>query len=144
MKTFSIRGIRQLIGSTLLVGTMMLPTVGMAMTSSPGEKQNGVILEEAGQLASGDLILESDNSLYDMYEFYGEAGQTVVISMFSAEFDTYLGLLGPDGSVVAENDDANGSTDSEIVVTLSSSGTYTVVANAYDETGRGNYYLVVE
>lgn len=144
MKRFASRGIRHLIGSTLLVGTMMIPTVGMAMTLSPGEKQSGVILEESGELATGDLVLESDNSLYDTYEFYGEQGQTVTISMTSGEFDTYLGLLGPDGSVVAENDDSNGTTDSEIVITLPSSGTYTIVANAYDSSGQGSYYLVVE
>lgn len=144
MKRFSGRGIRNLIGSTLLVGTMMIPTVGVAMTQSPGEKQNGVILEETGQLAAGDFVLESDNSLYDVYEFSGEQGQTVVITMTSDEFDTYLGLLGPSGEVVAENDDSNGTTDSEIVVTLPTSGTYTVIANAYDQTGRGSYSLIVE
>jgi serine protease Do len=116
----------------------------MATTLSAGEKQSGAILAENGELASGDLILDVDNSLYDVYEFNGEQGQTVVITMTSDEFDTYLGLLGPDGTVVAENDDSNGTTDSQISVQLPSSGTYTVIANAYDDTGRGSYYLVVE
>ncbi|MEO1148066.1 MAG: PPC domain-containing protein, partial [Cyanobacteria bacterium J06638_22] len=136
MKRFSGRGIRNLIGSALLVGTIMIPTVGMAATLSAGEKQSDAILAESGELSPGDLILEVDNSLYDVYEFSGQQGQTVVISMTSDDFDTYLGLLGPDGSVVAENDDSNGTTDSQITVALPSSGTYTVIANSYDDTGR--------
>ena len=116
----------------------------LAATLSAGEKQSGAILAESGELSAGDFVLEVDNSLYDVYEFSGQQGQTVVISMTSDDFDTYLGLLGPDGSVVAENDDSNGTTDSQITVSLPSSGTYTVIANSYDDTGRGSYYLVVE
>jgi serine protease Do len=58
--------------------------------------------------------------------------------------DTYLKLLGPDGYVIAEDDDGGGDTNSKIYISsLPSSGTYTIVAGGYDG-GTGSYQLTLE
>jgi hypothetical protein len=43
----------------------------------------------------------------DRYTFTGAAGQLVALSLNSAAFDPYLYLIGPDGAVLAEDDDGS-------------------------------------
>ncbi len=68
-----------------------------------------------GALASSDCVAvapagepERTSAFTDLYTFTGRAGQRVRIEMTgtgSPKLDTYLYLFGPDGSVVAQNDD---------------------------------------
>jgi len=111
-------------------------------------QQVGVILQEEGTLGPDSQVLREDGSLYEEYTFQGQQGQTVTISMTSTEFDTYLILFDPSGQVLEQNDDicdtsSQECTNSEIVIELPSDGTYTILANAYDNTGRGRYTLTV-
>jgi Bacterial pre-peptidase C-terminal domain len=106
--------------------------------------QTAPILQEQGALEEGDQVLTSDGSLYDVYTFEGKAGQAIVVSLESDDFDTYLAIVDPGQQVIAENDDVS-ETDrnSNITVTLPSDGTYTVVANGFDRTSRGQYSLSI-
>ncbi len=116
---------------------------GNAVPSSPSTAA-GVLLREQGQLDINSPVLQDDNSLYQDYSFQGTGGQTVTITMESNDFDTYLILLDSDGQVIQQNDDATpNSTNSVITVTLPQSGTYRVIANAYDRNGRGRYILTI-
>ncbi|MEM6426693.1 MAG: pre-peptidase C-terminal domain-containing protein [Cyanobacteria bacterium P01_H01_bin.119] len=76
----------------------------------------------------------------DQYRFEGSSGQTVSISMTSEDFDPLLVLLGPDGEEVAMNDDFGGTLNSNIVFTLPTTGTYTVIARSF--SGQGGDYAV--
>ena len=101
------------------------------------------LIEIEGVLELGDETL-SDGSLYDLYPFDAEADQTITIEMTSDEFDTYLLLVDADGQTIGENDDiSEDNTNSTITITLPETGTYRVVANAFDSTGQGNYSLTV-
>lgn len=101
------------------------------------------ILQEQGRLTNRSSRLR-DGSRYNLYEFSGEAGQEVRIQLDSSDFDTYLILIGPDDQPLAENDDrTSGDTNSELVLTLPATGTYRVVANAFDSRGRGDYQVAV-
>lgn len=115
--------------------------------SHPNQQTNigrSLILQEQGVLASGDSVLASDNSLYDQYTFQGSAGQTVTITVESAEFDTYVAIITPDGKLLAENDDINQSNkNAGLTVTLPSNGTYRVIVNGYDNNSRGRYAVSV-
>ncbi|MGF1492063.1 MAG: DVUA0089 family protein [Microcoleaceae cyanobacterium] len=117
----------------------------MARQSLPPEsRSNGFILEERGTLNSTDAVLPYDGSLYDEYTFTGEVGQPVTIQLESGDFDPYLALFGPNGRLVAENDDSSRvDKNAAIRVTLPMAGDYRVVVNAYDSTGRGQYLLTV-
>jgi len=89
-------------------------------------------------------VLSSDGSLYDEHTLDGVAGQTVTITLESPDFDTYLFLIGPDGNVVAENDDISAENlNSELTVTLEADGVYTIVANGFDAQSQGAYTLTV-
>ena len=76
----------------------------------------------------------------DDYTLVLRAGQTVTVRMTSSAFDTYLVvLLG--GAVVVENDDAGSTRASEVTLTASAAGTYTVRATAWAVTATGDYTL---
>jgi hypothetical protein len=102
-----------------------------------------------GMLSASDCVL-SDGSFYDAYTFSGTAGQQIVISMSSSDFDTYLILLGPDGALVASNDDSipNFTTNSRIpassgFLSLPATGTYTILANSFAANETGSYSLTL-
>jgi hypothetical protein len=98
-----------------------------------------------GALSTTDCKL-SDSSYYDGYTFNASSGQQVVLTMSSTTFDTFLFLLGPNGSVLMTNDDGGSGTNSRIppgsdAFTLPSTGTYTVFANSLRPNTFGSYTL---
>ncbi|MGH9367731.1 MAG: PPC domain-containing protein, partial [Thermoanaerobaculia bacterium] len=72
-------------------------------------------------------------------QFAGTAGTTVTIDASSSAFDTVLFLLDPTPNVVALNDDFNSSTDSRIVFTLTSTGTWSIAVNSIGAADFGPY-----
>ncbi len=80
------------------------------------------------------------------YSFAGVAGQQIAVQLSSSAFDTYLYLVRPDGTVLAEDDDSGGATNSRIpagtgLITLPSTGTYLIEATAFDATATGAFTL---
>ena len=105
-----------------------------------------------GQTVNGNLTTNDcpadDGTFYDVYSFSGTAGQRISISMSSNEFDTFLILNRPDGSVLRVDDDSGGGTNSRIppngFLTLPVNGTYTIYANAFDSSDTtGAYTLLI-
>jgi CHAT domain-containing protein/Tfp pilus assembly protein PilF len=119
----------------LVGGLVSVPALTWAQAQAP-------ILEVEGTLEPGDAQV-SDGSFYDEYSFQGEAGQAIIIRLESTVFDTYLWLLDAEGNSLVQNDDAGGTTNSQIAIVLPATGTYQVRANAYDASGQGNYRLVI-
>lgn len=116
-----------------------LPAAQTKQTTDDGD----VILDVAGRLEKGDELL-NDNTLYDRYTFEGEAGQAVVLTLTSADFDTYLILQNSVGENLFTNDDINNAdTNSAIVLVLPETGSYQVLANALYEGEGGNYQLSI-
>ena len=86
----------------------------------------------------------------DRYSFNGNAGQRVSITMnvTSGALDPYIYLIGPDGYVVAQDDDGNGGINSRIpfgtaTLTLPDTGTYIVEATSFARAQAGSYTLTV-
>lgn len=105
-----------------------------------------------GQTVNGNLTTNDcpadDGTFYDVYSFSATAGQRIAISMSSGDFDTFLFLNRPDGSLLAFNDDGGGGTNSRIpsngFITLPATGTYTIWANAFDPDDTiGAYSLLI-
>jgi hypothetical protein len=99
-----------------------------------------------GRLAPGDPSLP-DGSRYRMYRYGGRAGDRIVITLRSREFDTYLswgrmtgGVLRVEGS----DDDSGGGTDSELRVTVGAAGEYAIRVGSYAPDEFGAYILVVQ
>jgi hypothetical protein len=97
------------------------------------------------QIASADSIavgstvsgLITNASPARVYTFDAAAGSSVNISLQAqtGSLDTYLVLLGPDSTPVADNDDRDETTtDSAISRTLAADGTYTIIATRYGLT----------
>ena len=104
-----------------------------------------------GSIATGDTVLQTDNSLYDAYPFKAAEGMTITATMTSTEFDTYLHLIDSQGNQIAQNDDdatmgagpGGAQTNSKIVFTAPSTGDYQIYANAFRAGETGNYTLTI-
>jgi hypothetical protein len=113
-----------------------------------------------GSLTNGDCVspvpksgnTQPDGSLADEYTFNGTAGQQITVSMSSTAFDTYLYLLRPDGTVLAQNDDVDPSSNppnqnSRIppngFIVLPFSGTFSILASSFAPEARGAYTLTL-
>ena len=100
-----------------------------------------------GALASTDCRFPTGGDRFaDAYTFSGTAGQQVTIAMSSGAFDTFLHLIGPNGSVLTTDDDGGGGTNSRIPAstgffTLPSTGTYTIQATSFSANTSGIYSL---
>jgi hypothetical protein len=105
-----------------------------------------------GQAVSGTL---NDDNTLDVWGWQGEAGQGVTITMRAASnesiLDTRLSLLGPDGEILAENDDHG--TDREDLMffdsliagfTLPADGEYRIIATWLTPVQDGAYELSLE
>lgn len=82
------------------------------------------------------------------YTFNATAGTTVNINMVaqSGSLDTYVALLGPDGTVLDTNDDAVDTTNSSLTYTIAVDGQYTIIATRYGLSiggTEGEYNLTV-
>ncbi len=102
-----------------------------------------LILARSGALKVGDRLLK-DGSLYQPFEFQGQANQPVTIRVSSQEFDPYVILLDAKGKQLAANDDgATQTTNSLLSMRLPQTGTYTVLVNAAKRGQQGAFNLVV-
>ncbi|MBV8858798.1 MAG: pre-peptidase C-terminal domain-containing protein [Acidobacteria bacterium] len=137
---------------TVLANSFAPATTGGYSLSLTAAQQCTVAGISPNQTLSATLSVTdcnlSDGSYYDSYTFGGAAGQQISVSMSSSAFDTYLIIVGPDGSVVATDDDGGGGTNSRVppasgTVTLSASGTYTILANSYAAGATGGYSLTL-
>lgn len=73
-----------------------------------------------------------------------EEGDQVVMDLTSEEFDTIITLIAPDGSAVAENDDApDGSTNSMLFARVTRPGSYIIRVSPYAGQGIGKFNLKV-
>ena len=112
--------------------------------NTPSTQEQEVILQEKGTLSDGDLVLPSDESVYDEYTFEGSAGKVITVTLESPDFDTYLAVFSPTDELLGEHDDINKkNTNSQLTITLEITGKYRVIVNSYDKTGRGEYNLQV-
>lgn len=104
-----------------------------------------------GETINGNLSASDCESSYrsgsyaDKYSFNASSGDMISIET-NASFDTYLYLIGPSGSVVAQDDDGGSGLNSRIPpgsgwYTLPSTGTYTIEATSYRSGQTGSYTL---
>lgn len=118
--------------------------VGLALWVGSNAAKAEVLVESRGNLSVRDAVLE-DGSHYDSYPFSGSSGQQVIIYLASQDFDSYLILLDPQGQRIYENDDiSRRDSNSRLIVTLPTTGTYTAIANSYEAGKNGRYFIKIE
>jgi hypothetical protein len=122
----------------------------------------GTTVINIGQSITADLAAtdcragqtDRPTAAVDIYAFAARAGQRIRIDMTAASappagLDTYLYLYGPDGSLVAENDDIvlGSQTNSRIPLSgflrLPATGIYTIAATSFDNDKTGGYTLTL-
>ncbi len=118
----------------------------LAVFAAPAAAQNGNIIRY-GETVTGAV---TEDAVRVQYAFRADAGDVIGAAMARTDgnLDTYLMLYGPDGKVIAQNDDAGGSTArSEIEgVLLTRDGIYALVATRFfQEIGQttGRYTLTL-
>ncbi|MEK7829638.1 MAG: pre-peptidase C-terminal domain-containing protein, partial [Acidobacteriota bacterium] len=105
-----------------------------------------------GQIISGSLSatdcrtpLRSGQPFVDRYTFNGTEGQAVTILNYAETFDSYLILIGPDGRVLAEDDDGGPGNNAQITANgffrLPASGTYIIEATSLSSGTIGDYLV---
>ena len=95
----------------------------------------------SGALTAGPTL--QDGSYYEDWPINGRGGDRVTLTLRSGDFDAYLMVL-QNGEIIASDDDSAGGTDSQIDMTLPSTGSYVVRANSYGEGATGGYTLSME
>ena len=107
-------------------------------------RQTGVILQRKGRLGTGSRVLAKDGSLFETFSFSGEAGQVIKVMLSSGDFHPYVAVFSPDRKLLDESNGLPDRKNAALTLQLPQTGTYNVIANAYDRRGRGNYSLIVE
>jgi len=121
--------------------------------------QAGIVCPPApislGQMTNGALTanecrspFRGDGTFADRYSFSAQAGTQIAISLASSQFDAYLYLIGPNGAVIAENDDGgvgagNARIPASQFLTLPASGDYLIEATSFGPNGAGSYTLAL-
>jgi len=99
-------------------------STGLAQPSGAGRSGGSI---EAGQSVSG----YPPSTGAGRWTFLGVAGSQVRIDLASSEFDAYLELEDPSGTVVATDDDGGFGSNASITTELCHTGTYTIVADSF-------------
>jgi hypothetical protein len=125
----------------------LLPFVAVALTAGSAAAQRPIVPGEVtrGTLSSGAPRTQ-DGSYYDAWTFAGRRGETVIVTMESRSFDTYLYLgTARRGSYqeIARDDDGGNGTNSRMEVRLPEDGTYLIRASSLRQA-TGPYTLTLD
>lgn len=103
---------------------------------------------EIGQTLEGLLEIDDDTresgEFVDSYVLNAEAGQAIVLTMTSEEFDTYLAVVGPEDFMEFNDDSLGMGTDSQLSFIAPATGELTVMATSYAIDMVGAYTLAAE
>lgn len=114
---------------------------GEPAVASSGQAPAVTAQQIAGALQQGDTQIQS-GEFVDTYPFTGVAGQQVELTLTSAQFDTYVAITGPNNYREFNDDDtANNTRNSRLVVTIPADGAYTVHVTSYQPGESGAYQL---
>jgi len=93
----------------------------------------------AGELGPGDTKL---GRYFDTYPLQLTAGDRIVATLRSYDFDSYLHLESPEGTEI-ENDDYSDDSDARLDVLVDVTGTWKIKVTSYEEGEQGEYLLSV-
>ena len=129
-----LRCLKPVVAAALPLVFMAVPAAAQVAPIGPGQTVNG-------RLDTGDAQLP-DNSFFDLFEYRGQPGEVIVVTLRSSDFDAYL-QGGPDLEATVEDSDNNGAggTDARLSVTLGPSGLYRIRANSLGAGETGAYTL---
>ena len=95
-----------------------------------------------GRLAKTDP--RYNGKVHKLFVVEMEEGKTYQVDHMSKAFDAFLYLQGPDGAVLAEDDDGGVGLNSRIVHKAGKAGEYRIVATSLDGRSTGEFTFMVE
>ena len=109
----------------------------------PGDDPGEEPTAGGGEIEIGETVTATlAEGVEDRWTFFANAGNTLSIGLTSDDFDSYLELFDADAELLAQDDDTGGNRDAVIEdFTFDISGTYTIVARSYGNSGSGEYTL---
>jgi hypothetical protein len=117
------------------------PTVSTPVTAGTvGQVLRGQVVQ--GRLTANDAKL-ADNTYFQAWTFYGQAGEAVTLDVVSTDFDAYAVVQDMGGNVLARDDDSGGNLNARIIFTLPYTGNYRLIANTLRVGATGAYSLSV-
>jgi hypothetical protein len=116
------------------------PGSGSTMSGTVGQVLRGQVVQ--GRLTPSDARL-ADNTVYQAWTFYGQAGEMVTLDVMSTDFDAYAVIQSLNGNVLARDDDAGGNLNARIIFTLPYTGAFRLIANTQRQGLTGAYTLSV-
>ena len=134
-----LRFLKPVVAAALPLAFIAVPAAAQVAPIGPGQTVNG-------RLDTGDAQLD-DDSYFDLYEYRGQPGEAIVVTLRSSDFDAYLQggpASGADVTVEDSDDDGAGGTDARLSVTLGPSGLYRIRANSYGTGETGAYTLSLQ
>jgi len=121
-------------GWRLVLPGLILLLVVLAAPAVPAQT-----IVHSGALGPGDAKL---GKYFDTYPLQLSAGDRLVVTLSSEDFDAYLLLEAPDGTEL-ENDDYGENNDARLDVLVESRGEWRVKVTSYEEGEEGEYRLVI-
>jgi len=115
------------------------PTAAQVSSIGAGQTVSGRLETSDGQL--------TDDSFFDLYEYRGQPGEAIIVTLRSSDFDAYLQggpAAGTDVTVEDTDDDGAGGTDARLSVTIGPSGVYRIRANSLEAGRTGSYTLSLQ
>ncbi len=100
--------------------------------------------EVSGSLTASSPTIGPESKNAEAWHLEGRAGESVTVTLSSAEFDCYLYIAGPGLGEVLSDDDGAGDLDSQLTISFPQDGTYVVVASSLGGGATGTYTLRVE
>jgi hypothetical protein len=131
-------------GTTHNAATNLPPECGGSPSCSSSTTAISSGQSLSGSLATTDCssTIRTGGLYYDNFTFTATAGTTYTITLTSSAFDAYAYLLNG-STVLAQDDDGNGGTNSRIVYTATSSGTLTIHCTSYSAGSTGSYTVAL-
>lgn len=115
-----------------------------------------ILAVAAKPIASGTPITASlashgprlpDEKPFDVWRYSARAGERVVITNHSSDFDAYLFVYRLTGNTIREierDDDGGGGLDAQVALELPEAGDYLIVPASFSTTAQGDYRLTIE
>lgn len=110
------------------------------MAGAVGQLLRGQVVQ--GRLTVSDARL-TDNTFFQAWTFYGQAGEMVTLDVMSTDFDAYAVIQDMNGTALARDDDGGGNLNARINFTLPYTGTFRLIANTLRQGTTGAYTLSV-
>lgn len=134
--------------SGLVLGAVLCMVILCLPAAAEDATAIGIQQRVRGTIDAMDPLGRSGLVYADRFSFEGQEGQEISIALFSVELNAYLVLIGPNGAVIAENDDGGLGCNARIPaiegsITLPDSGNYIVEASGQHALLTGEYVLTL-